>query len=77
MCWARWRCSNSNHVPNPGVDTILGLRFLVVVFPDIALGISGVCLYFYPFSKEKVASIKEQMKELHEKKSAKVKVAES
>ncbi|HME55105.1 MAG TPA: MFS transporter [Candidatus Lokiarchaeia archaeon] len=59
--------------PTPGPYTILGLRALIVVFPGIALGISGLCLYFYPFSKEKVASIKEQLKELHEKKLAKVK----
>ncbi len=61
--------------PLPGVDTILGLRVLVVVFPGIALGITGLCLYFYPFSKDKVASIKDQLNKMHEDKLHKVKSA--
>ncbi|MBD3193948.1 MAG: MFS transporter [Candidatus Lokiarchaeota archaeon] len=63
--WEEW-------VPDPNVDTLLALRLLIVVFPGIALGITLVCLYYYPFPKEKVTSIKEQLNELHRKKKEKV-----
>ncbi|NVM44373.1 MAG: MFS transporter [Candidatus Lokiarchaeota archaeon] len=61
------------YIPNPGVDVIFGLRFLFVIVPAIAIGISLVCLYFYPFTKEKVLEMKEKLKELHESKMEKVK----
>ena len=64
--WEEW-------APNPGVDVISGLRFLFVAVPAIAMGISLVCLYFYPFSKNKVLEMKEKLKELHENKMEKVK----
>ncbi len=60
------------YVPNPGVDVIFGLRFLFVIIPAIALGISLVCLYFYPFSKKKVLEMKEKLAELHKDKMEKV-----
>ena len=60
------------YTPNPGVDVISGLRFLFVVVPAIALGISLVCLYFYPFSKKKVLEMKVKLAELHENKMGKV-----
>ncbi|HUW90573.1 MAG TPA: MFS transporter [Candidatus Nanopelagicaceae bacterium] len=60
------------YVPNPGVDVIFGLRFLFVIVPAIALGISLVCLYFYPFSKKKVLEMKEKLAELHKDKMEKV-----
>ena len=56
------------YVPNPGVNVIVGLRFLFVIVPAIALGISLVCIYFYPFTKQKVLEMKEQLKALHEEK---------
>ena len=59
-------------MPNPGVDVIFGLRFLFVIVPAIALVISLVCLYFYPFTKQKVLEMKEQLKALHEEKMNKV-----
>ena len=59
--------------PNPGVDVIIGLRFLFVAVPAIAIGISLVCLYFYPFSKKKVLEMKEKLAVLHESKMDKVK----
>ncbi|MFX0076747.1 MAG: MFS transporter [Candidatus Hermodarchaeota archaeon] len=58
--------------PIPGVDEVLGLRFLFVIVPGIALGISLVCLYFYPFTKQKVLDMKEQLTKLHEEKMDKV-----
>lgn len=59
--------------PNPGADIILGLRILIVVFPGIALGITLICLYFYPYTKERVAKMKSQLAELHKEKLDRVK----
>ena len=56
------------YVPNPDVNVILGIRLLIVLFPMIALGGSLLCLYLYPFSKEKVEQIKSELSELHKKK---------
>jgi GPH family glycoside/pentoside/hexuronide:cation symporter len=60
------------YIPNHGVDVISGLRFLFVIVPAIALGISLVALYFYPFTKNKVLEMKEKLAELHESKMGKV-----
>ncbi|UCE13249.1 MAG: MFS transporter [Candidatus Heimdallarchaeota archaeon] len=54
--------------PYPGVDVILGLRLLVFLFPAIALGITLICLYFYPYSKDYVINMKSRINELHRKK---------
>jgi len=59
--------------PNPGADVILGLRLLVVLFPGIALGLSLICLYLYPYPKERVLDIKKELVILHEKKLDRVK----
>ncbi|MFX1340609.1 MAG: MFS transporter [Promethearchaeota archaeon] len=56
------------YTPNPGADVILGLRILVVVFPILALVGTMICLYFYPFSKERVEEIKKELSEIHKKK---------
>jgi GPH family glycoside/pentoside/hexuronide:cation symporter len=61
------------YVANPGIDVKIGLRFLFVVVPAIALGISLVALYFYPYTKKKVLDMKEKLAELHESKMDKVK----
>ena len=60
------------YTPNPGADVILGLRVLVVVFPILALIGTLICLYFYPFSKERVEGIKNELSEMHKKKLEKV-----
>jgi len=60
------------YIPNPGVVVETGLRFLFVIVPAIALGLSLVCLYFYPFSKNKVLEMKEKLAELHKDKLEKV-----
>ena len=62
----------AEYTTNPGVDVILGLRILFVVFPSIALGLSLICLHFYPFSKSRVEEIKEQITELHKQKKEKI-----
>jgi Na+/melibiose symporter-like transporter len=61
------------YAPNPGVNVIVGLRFLFVIVPAIALGISLICLYFFPFTKKKVLEMKQQLAELHKQKMEKVK----
>ncbi|MFX1572406.1 MAG: MFS transporter [Promethearchaeota archaeon] len=54
--------------PNPDLNTLLGLRLLMVLFPIIAIALSLICLYFYPFTKSKVKEMKSQLVELHQKK---------
>lgn len=60
------------YTPNPGADVILGIKIIVFVFPLIALGITLLCLHFYPFSKERVEEIKKELSELHKKKMQQV-----
>ena len=62
------------YTPIGGVnETIIGLKLLVFLFPAIALIISLVCLYFYPFPKSRVEEIKQQVQELHKQKKDKIK----
>jgi len=63
------------YTPLPGVNVEFGLRFLFVIVPGIALGISFVCLYFFPFTKKKVIGMKIKLSELHQEKMDKVKTA--
>lgn len=58
--------------PNPGADIIWGIRLIVVVFPGIAIAVSLVCVYFYPFTKEYVQEIKNKLAELHKTKMERV-----
>jgi GPH family glycoside/pentoside/hexuronide:cation symporter len=62
-----------SYTSNPGADIKLGLRILVVIFPGIAMGITLVCLYFYPYTKERVAEMKSQLAELHKEKMERIK----
>ena len=63
------------YIPNPGVSVETGLRFLFVIVPATALGISLVCLYFFPFSKKKVLEMKEKLADLHKDKMEKVRTS--
>ncbi|UCG02490.1 MAG: MFS transporter [Candidatus Heimdallarchaeota archaeon] len=54
--------------PNPGIDVIQGLRLLVFLFPALALGITLICLYFYPYSRDYIIDMKSRITELHRKK---------
>ena len=56
------------YTSNPGVDVILGIKIILVVFPGIALGLMLICLHFYPYPKERVLEIKKELTELHAKK---------
>ncbi len=58
--------------PNPGVDTILGLKILMGVFPAIVLVISWIGLYFYPIKGEKLAENRRNLEELHKQKQEKL-----
>jgi GPH family glycoside/pentoside/hexuronide:cation symporter len=62
----------SDYTPKPGVNTILGLKMLVFLFPTIALLITLICLLYYPFPKSKVEEIKNKLLELHKEKRDKV-----
>jgi len=63
--WEEW-------TPDPTLNTILGIRLLMVLFPAIAIGLTLLCLYFYPFTKSKVQEIKDKMEELHQQKKEKI-----
>jgi GPH family glycoside/pentoside/hexuronide:cation symporter len=60
------------YTPNPGADIIFGNRIIFVVFPSIALGLTLLCLYFYPLSKERVEELKLKLVEIHKKKKDQV-----
>jgi len=60
------------YTPNPGADIIFGIRALIVIFPGIALGITLICLHFYPYTKERVEEMKAQLAELHKEKMERI-----
>jgi len=62
----------SDYTPKPGINTILGLKMLVFLFPTIALLATLICLLYYPFPKAKVQEIKKKLIELHNEKREKV-----
>jgi GPH family glycoside/pentoside/hexuronide:cation symporter len=63
----------SDYTPVPGVNTIIGLKLLVFLFPAIALIATLICLLYYPFTKSRVEEIKKQLTELHKEKKDKLK----
>ncbi|MFX1340028.1 MAG: MFS transporter [Promethearchaeota archaeon] len=56
------------YTPNPGVDTIFALRFLMGIFPLILLIISFIGLYFYPIHGERLMENRKKLTELHKQK---------
>ncbi|TFG27201.1 MAG: MFS transporter [Promethearchaeota archaeon] len=56
------------YTPNPGVDTIFALRFLMGIFPLILLIISFIGLYFYPIHGERLMENRRKLTELHDQK---------
>ena len=54
--------------PNPGVDVILGLKFLMGGFPLILIGVSLLCLYFYPIHGKRLEENKLMLAEQRAKK---------
>jgi GPH family glycoside/pentoside/hexuronide:cation symporter len=57
---------------DPLADPELGLRFLMFLFPAIALVVGIISMYFYPITKEKFKQIKEEVDKLHREKTAKL-----
>ncbi len=53
------------YTPLPTVPVQEGLKVLIFVFPAIALGLSLLCLYFYPFTKNKVLEMKAALEKMH------------
>ena len=51
-------------------EVIFGLRSLMFIFPAIALVISIIAMTQYPLHGEKLKSIQEKVKEIHEQKKA-------
>ncbi len=58
----------SEYDPKSGVDVMIGLQFLVGIFPAILLGLGTIAMYFYPLHGEKLKQIREQLTALHERK---------
>jgi GPH family glycoside/pentoside/hexuronide:cation symporter len=63
----------SDYTPKPGVNTIIGLKLLVFLFPAIALLTTLICLLYYPYTKSKVEEIKKELAKLHIEKRDKLK----
>jgi GPH family glycoside/pentoside/hexuronide:cation symporter len=62
----------STYTPNPGVDTIAGIRFLIGWFPVIVLIVGFIALLIYPIKGERLANIQKGIEELHKQKLAKM-----
>jgi Na+/melibiose symporter-like transporter len=54
--------------PKPGVNTLLGIRFLIGIWPVFIIAIALVCLYFWPIDQERLAKNEKLMNALHAKK---------
>lgn len=54
--------------PVPGVDTILGLKILIGVYPAVVLVLSLVGMYFYPIKGEILKNNRIKLTEMHETK---------
>lgn len=62
----------STYTPNPGVDAILGIQFLIGIFPLIVLLIGFIGLYFYPIKGARLEENRKKLTTLHEEKQKKV-----
>ncbi|MBA7687554.1 Melibiose carrier protein [subsurface metagenome] len=58
--------------PNPGVDTIFALRFLMGIYPLIVLIIALIGMYFYPIHGERLIENRRKLTELHEQKRQRI-----
>jgi GPH family glycoside/pentoside/hexuronide:cation symporter len=58
----------STYTPNPSVDTLAGIQFLLSWFPFIVLIISFIGLWFYPIKGERLKENRKRLTELHAKK---------
>ena len=58
----------STYTPNPGIDVLTGLRFLIGFYPAIVLAIGLVGLYFYPIHGDNLEKTRKALNDIHEKK---------
>lgn len=58
---------------NVTATTILGLKFLMVILPIIALLISIIAIYKYPLHGEKLKNVKKELDKIHQEKESKIK----
>ncbi len=58
----------SKFTPNPSVDVIWGLRFLIGIFPALVLILGLISLYFYPIHGEYLEKMRSSVTEVHIKK---------
>ena len=54
--------------PNPNIDTELGLKILIGVYPAIVLALSLIGMYFYPIKGDILKENRRKLTELHEEK---------
>jgi glycoside/pentoside/hexuronide:cation symporter, GPH family len=60
-----------NYSPNPDLDVLAALKFLVGWFPAIILLISAIGLYFYPIKGKRLDNTRDELDELHKQKKQK------
>ncbi|TFG23835.1 MAG: MFS transporter [Promethearchaeota archaeon] len=60
--------------PKAGADTILGLRYLIAVFPAILLFIGIIFMTRFPITQERYEQIKKELGKLHQEKKNKIRV---
>ena len=58
----------ATYTPDPNVDTLAGIRFLLSWFPFIVLILSFIGLWFYPIKGERLKENRKRLTELHIKK---------
>jgi GPH family glycoside/pentoside/hexuronide:cation symporter len=59
------------YTPSAGANVILGLRFLMGVFPVAALLLGMLALYYYPIKGARLKAIQESMAKIHAEKGQK------
>ncbi|MFX0012574.1 MAG: MFS transporter [Candidatus Hermodarchaeota archaeon] len=61
-----------DYTPNPGVDVIAGLRFLMGIYPGIVLALSLIGMFLFPIKGERLKENRAKLTEMHEKKKASI-----
>jgi len=64
----------TEYTPNPGVNVILGLKLLMVLFPILGICAVIICLYFYPLHGKRLAEMRIKLEEIHKNKKAECKI---
>ena len=56
------------YTPNPGVNVLWGLRFLMAIYPALVLLASFIGLYFYPIKGKQLEETRKKLDQLHDQK---------